>query len=98
MVPPSQAVMRFAEREARAAACDQALVERAAEPTVRGVPFLCAGRGCLVELLGWVVDGRVDALVPVTHVAAVDGALVRRRWVLVLGCWVGGRFVGGRAW
>lgn len=92
VVSPSQPVVRLAKREAREAARDQALVERATEAAVGGVPFLCIGRRGLVELLRWVGHGCVDALVPVVHVAGVEWAVI---WSGILACWVGGRLVRG---
>lgn len=49
-----------------------------------------------MQLLGRVSNGRVDALVPVSQIAAVERSLVRSP--LVLAFRVGGRLILGHAW
>lgn len=82
-VPP-QPMMRLAKGQRRQAPRYQTQVNRRAKSAVRRVPFVGTWRRRIVDLLRWVSQRVVEALVPFTDIAVVEGPVAHSRQGLPL--------------
>lgn len=76
---PPQTMMRLAKGQTRQAPRHQTQVKWRAEPAVRRLPFACIRWRRIVELLRWVSQRVVEALVPLANIAIVKRSVARRR-------------------